>query len=245
MKSGTKWMGILFLLVLFNASAAAGADVTAAVDVNSAYVWRGITFNDGIVAQPNLDVASGGFDLNVWANYDIDDYDGALDKYEFSEVDLTMSYTYGIGPVDLTGGITEYLYPTTESGGEEATQEVFLDVSGEPVEGLSIGLTGNYDFDEVDDFYVNPHIEYALDFGEGFSMDMGASCGIVGQDFSKYYSGGTDGGFHEYTLTLGGGYTVDAYSFNTHIGYTNSFDDEVLPDPDVNFFGGAGVEIAF
>ena len=243
-----KWMGFLFVMVMVNASAVWGADVTAAVDLNSAYIWRGITLNDGLVAQPSLDVTSGGFGLNVWANYDLDDYNDTLEKYQFSEVDLTMSYTHSLGPVDLTGGIIEYLYPTTEVGGAEATQEVFLGLSCEPLEkleGFSVGVTGYYDYDQVDDFYVSPYVGYSLDFCEGFSMDMGASCGIVGEDYSKKVSGGTDAGFNEYTLTLGTGYSMDAYTFSAHLGYTDAIDNDVYPDPDVNFFGGAGVEIAF
>lgn len=243
-----KWMGVLFLAVILNAPSAFGADVTAAVDLNSAYIWRGITLNDGLVAQPSLDVASGGFGVNVWANYDLSDYDGTLEKYEFSEVDFTLSYSHSLGPVDLTGGVIEYLYPTTDKGGAEATQEVYLGASIKPfdkLEGFTIGTTGYYDYDQVDSYYISPNIGYSLDFCEGFSMDMGASCGIVGDKYSERVSGGTKAGFNEYTLTLGTAYTIDAYTFSGQIGYTNAIDNDVYPDPDVNFFGGAGVEVAF
>ena len=50
------------------------------VDVNSAYVWRGVTRNDGPAVQPwvDLEVAEG-FRVHVWGNLDLDDYDGAVD----------------------------------------------------------------------------------------------------------------------------------------------------------------------
>ena len=51
---------------------AMAADATAAVDMASAYVWRGQTFNDGAVIQPSLDVAAeNGLGINVWANYEV------------------------------------------------------------------------------------------------------------------------------------------------------------------------------
>ncbi|HMA84159.1 MAG TPA: hypothetical protein VKN73_00520, partial [Desulfosalsimonadaceae bacterium] len=64
-------------------------------DVVSAYVWRGITFNDGLVVQPYVDVAAGnGFAINVWGNYDIDDYDNTLLKYFLAAYNQPRRYEY-------------------------------------------------------------------------------------------------------------------------------------------------------
>ena len=62
------------------ADTAMAADASFGADINSAYVWRGITFNDGAVIQPSLDVTTGGFGFNVWGNIDIDDDNGTLDR---------------------------------------------------------------------------------------------------------------------------------------------------------------------
>ena len=51
MKISKPLMGVLLSVMMLSAGTAAAADVTTAVDVNSAYVWRGITFNDGVVVQ--------------------------------------------------------------------------------------------------------------------------------------------------------------------------------------------------
>ena len=56
MKYRTKMAIMFFTAILMSAGSAFGADVTTAIDVNSAYVWRGITFNDGVVVQPSVDV---------------------------------------------------------------------------------------------------------------------------------------------------------------------------------------------
>ena len=104
MKLRKAMMMVFFAAVLMSTGTAFGADVTAAVDVNSAYVWRGITFNDGFVVQPSVDVTAGNFGFNVWGNIDGDDYDDTLDSGEFSEVDLTLTYAIEAGPVGLTAG---------------------------------------------------------------------------------------------------------------------------------------------
>ena len=118
-------MMVLLTAVLMVAGTAFGADVTTAIDVNSAYLWRGITFNDGIVVQPSVNGAAGNFGLNVWGNLYADDYDDTLDSIEFSEVNLTLTYAIAAGPVGLTAGYIEYLFPTTEAGGAEGTREIF------------------------------------------------------------------------------------------------------------------------
>ena len=107
-------------------------EASAGADLASAYVWRGLTFNDGTVFQPWMDIAKGGFNCDVWVNYDIGDYDGTLNKAEYSEIDLTLSYSFNLKMVGLTAGIIEYTFP----GGGPGTTEVFVDSSIEPIEGL-------------------------------------------------------------------------------------------------------------
>lgn len=82
------------------------------VEAASTYVFRGATLNRGLVLQPALEVeALPGLTLGVWANLDLDDNDGALKKGEFSEVDLTVSYSREFENVSLSLGYIEYQYP--------------------------------------------------------------------------------------------------------------------------------------
>lgn len=235
-------MMIFLAAVLMSAGTAFGADVTAAVDVNSAYVWRGITFNDGMVVQPSVDVAAGNFGFNVWGNIDADDYNDTLDSGEFSEVDLTLTYAIEAGPVGLTAGYIEYLFPTTEVGGAEGTREIFLDASIEPADGISTGITGYYDIDEVEDYYLNAYLGYGMSLDSGLGIDLGAAVGYAGDDAAP----GGESGFQEYTLTVGLSYAInDMVSVSGTLGYTDAVDDDVLPEQDVDVFGGAGIAFAF
>jgi uncharacterized protein (TIGR02001 family) len=224
------------------ADTAMAADASFGADINSAYVWRGITFNDGAVIQPSLDVTTGGFGFNVWGNIDIDDDNGTLDDREFSEVDLTLSYSIDIKSVSLSVGYIEYLFPTTDAGGAPGTREVYGDISFSPVEGLTTGFTIYYDFDEVEDYYVSLNIGYSRELVEKLTMDIDLFAGCAGEDMSA----GAEDGLHDYNISLGLGYAVtDAVSVSGFIAYTDTFDEDVLPEQDVDVYGGIGAYYTF
>ena len=224
------------------------ADATAAVDFNSAYVWRGMTLNDGMVVQPSIDVTKGGFDINVWGNIDIDDYDDTLESGEMSEIDLTASYSFTLSMVDVGVGYIEYLWPTTEKSGMPGTREVYISLSmGLPAD-LSIALDWYYDFDEVDTYYSVLGVSYSHNFSEQLSLDAGASIAYAGDE----YCGDGSAGFYDYNLSLSIGYAItEALSASASINYVDSFDDDKLVDVDdggtldVNVYGGVGISYAF
>ncbi len=241
MKKKLFLLAAMVISTVFSVGNVFAADATAAVDVNSAYVWRGITFNDGVVVQPSVDVTSGGFAFNVWGNFDVDDYDNTLESGEFSEIDLTASYGFTVKSVSFTVGYIEYLFPAGGSG----TRELYGSIEIEPVKGLATGVDVYWDFDEVEDYYVNLNLGYSRDISDKLSMDFSASAGYAGDNMSIAY-GGTKGGFHDYNISLGLGYaTTDALNVSGFIAYADSFDDEVLPDQDVDLFGGVGVSYSF
>lgn len=235
------WLIIFVFSAMFFVGAlpAGAADATAGADVVSAYVWRGITFNDGLVIQPYVDVAaSNGFAINVWGNYDIDDYNNTLDENDFSEVDLTLSYALPIEPVDITIGHIEYLFPTGGSG----TSEVFLSAYASPAGGFSVGIDAYYDYDEVEDYYLSASIAYDAELDSGLGLGASASAGYAGDDFTI----GPNDGFHEYTLSASASYSVtDTFGLSAFVAYTDTFDEDVLPEQDVDFFGGGGFSWRF
>lgn len=224
------WLAMVMVLGTFLAGGhASAAEVTAGVDINSAYVWRGMTFNDGAVLQPSLDVTQGGFGVNVWGNLDMDDYDGAVDSGEFSEVDLTLSYSWSMGAVDAGVGYIEYLFPTTDAGGGLGTRELFVSLSmGLPMD-FSCSLDMYYDIDEVEDFYASLGIGYALALSDKLGLDAGASIAWAGDE----YCGDSDAGFYDYKLSLSLSYAVtEAFSVSGSVVYVDSLDDDNLVDVD-------------
>ena len=235
---------VIALAMVLASSTIWAADATLSMDVNSAYVWRGMTLNDEIVAQPSIDVTNGSFGVNVWANYDIGDYDGAVDDNEFSEVDLTVYYGFSLQKLEITLGLVEYLFPA----GGDSTHEAYVSLSHPIIGGLSVGADFYYDFDEVDGYYADLGLTYAMDLVEKLSLEVGARAAYADKDFAEFYGGGTDSGFHDYTLSLGLSYGLtDALSLGASINYTDNLDDDTLPDGavDVNTYGGISIAYTF
>jgi len=239
---------VIALAMVLASSTIWAADATLSMDVNSAYVWRGITFNDGVVAQPSIDVTNGSFGVNVWGNFDLDDYDDTLDENEFSEVDLTVYYGFSVQSLEITLGLIEYLFPVASG----STHEAYVSLSHPIIGGLSVGADFYYDFDDVDGYYADLALTYAMDLAENLSLEVGARAGYADEDFAEYY-GGTDSGFYDYTLSLGVSYALtDALSLGANINYTDSLDDDALPDDgeygsgvDVNTYGGISIAYTF
>ncbi len=238
---------LIVLAMLLASGSAWAADATATVDLNSAYVWRGYTFNDGLVAQPSIDVTNDkGLGINVWGNFDLDDYNGAVDENNFSEVDLTLSYSHSFNKLDTGVGIIEYLFPA----GLPGTREIYGSLGYPIIGGFSAGLTIYYDVDEIHDYYADVAVDYSYDFSEALNLGIGASISYCGEDWANFYANttGLDSGFHDYKLYASISYTInDAWSVGANINYTDSADDNVLPDEnvDVKTFGGISASYSF
>jgi hypothetical protein len=237
--------------------ASAAATVTTALDVNSAYVWRGLTFNDGFVIQPSIDVSYNGFAVNVWANYDLNDFDGLVEENQFSEVDLTASYAFKLGAVDASVGIIEYAFPTTYpalwSGDPKPvknTAEIFAGLAYDLGKGFVISTKLYYDIDEVNDFYVTAGLGYTYSINDKTTLGLSGLISYAGQDFAQFYTADptVDGGFFNYMLTASLKYMVtESFGIAASINYTDSMDDSVLPDAPVatNVFGGISLTYTF
>jgi hypothetical protein len=236
------------LAVASTAPQAVAATATAALDANSAYVWRGLTFNDGFVLQPSMDVSHNGFAFNVWGNYDVDDYDGALNDNRFSEIDLTGSYTFKLGSVDTSVGIIHYLFPELEEPADTYTTELFLGLSYDLGSGFAISTKLYYDVDAVNDFYVTAGLGYTYSINDKTTFGLSGLISYAGEDFAEYYAGGTDSGLFNFTVTTSLKYMVtDAFGIGANINFTDSLDDDTLPDEkvDTTVFGGISLTYTF
>ena len=92
---------VLCLLLSVCVSWAEDVDIWAGVDIASAYVYKGATYNDGMVIQPCVEIASDPITIGAWINYDVDDYNKTLHKDTVSEVDFYAIYSFPFEAVDL------------------------------------------------------------------------------------------------------------------------------------------------
>lgn len=234
--------------------AAFAADASVGVDFASAYVFRGVTFNDGLVAQPYADVSGLPIDFGVWANLDLSDHDGALEEGQFSEVDLYASYSLPIeGPVGLSIGYTEYLYPGAGGDPEPNDEGDIVATQGEADRELSLSagldtvlapsLTVYYGLDGAIEsgIYVELAVEAGMDLSEAASLSIGATLGYYSPDEGEE-------GLNDGSVSAGISYALsESAEIAASVTYVAQLDDEVLSDEDYDteIFGVVGVSYGF
>ena len=211
----------------------ASAEVSVTTDFASAYVFRGVTLNDGFVVQPGIEATGlglpeqyGSVTLGAWGNYDLDDYvpAGAVGS-SFQETDWYGSYGLPqfVEGLDLFVGYTEYSY-----GAGSSDKEVNVG-AGYEVIGIALGLTyyqgvgGNIGTSSYTEFALG----YGFDFSETFSGSVDARLGFADQD-------GGETGFSDYDVGASLAYALnEQWGIGASLTYIGQGDDKVLGDSGV------------
>jgi hypothetical protein len=227
------------------AAAARGTEATVSLDIFSAYVWRGITLNEGTVMQPSIDVAlPGGFGVNVWGNFDIADSGGALNDGEFSELDVTVSYSLSAGSFDLAAGFIQYTFPQQPGPDASDTMEIYVSASRSTACGAAFGLDVYYDIDQVEDFYASASLSYSRAIAGRLTGEVNGSAGYAGGGWT---ASGNPGAF-DYSIALVLTLPVnEILSVGASAAFVGSLDDDTLSDDmvDRTFLCGANISGSF
>jgi hypothetical protein len=168
------------------------------------YIFRGYQIGgSGLVFQPSLTASYKGFSVGFWGNIDTNQRNTTtaffnsreIGKKGWDETDLTLSYTYTIRKLSLTGG---YIYYNLKYA--EDTEEFFLtfayDILTKPT--LSI----YQDVNAYPGTYVNLSFAHSFPLPKDISLDLAASFG---------YENG-QGGFWKTYQASNAGYTGSKYS---------------------------------
>lgn len=211
---------------------AAVAEVSTTFDFASAYVYRGVTYNNGLVFQPGIEAsglglpeAYGGITVGAWANMDIDDYDGTITATsEFSEIDLYFSYSLPtlVDGLDLFVGYCDYTYPY---GGDTSDKEASIG-AGYEIAGVGLGLTYYQGVGGAlnGSSYIELDASYGLEFTEELSGSIDA-----GVAFADYEGG--ESGLNDYDIGASISYALsDVWSAGATVTYIGQGDDKVLPE---------------
>ena len=152
---------------------------SAAVNFASQYIWRGYELSkDSIVIQPSLTVGYMGVEANLWGNLDTKDNYTGMEKMNWNETDLTLSYTKEMGPTKLTGGYIYYSLDNTDD-----SQELFLRIAGNFL--LTPTLTIYREIANYPGWYLNLGISHSLNLTKEITLDLGASLGYQISDTDK------------------------------------------------------------
>jgi hypothetical protein len=228
-------------------SAEEGIAVSVTSDVNSAYVWRGITFAKGGVWQPALDVSGikvgqVKLGLNVWTNFNLSTWDGAVQKGQFSEVDFTLG-------AELPGGFkASYIEYVFAVGGnvdfvaapEPSTRELMAGWSHDFAVTPTVCLY--YDIEAIKSPFLLVSLARQQKLNDKASVTFQAEAGLAGTKFAEYY-GGTKGGLYHYAVSARGSYqATEKVGLSALVGYSGGFDKDVLPD-EIDLGGGASKKV--
>jgi uncharacterized protein (TIGR02001 family) len=213
----------------------ASAEVSVTADFATAYVFRGVTFNNGFVIQPGIEAGGlglpekyGSVAVGAWGNYDVEDYGGNLDSSEFSEVDWYGSYSLPtfVEDLDLFVGYTEYTYP---NAADDADKEAALG-AGYEIMGIGVGATWYRGIGgEVSgDNWFEGSIGYGFDISEDLAVGVAA-------DVRFLDSRDGDSGWNDYTIGGDIGYVLnDVWSIGASLTYIGQCDSGVLADETTN-----------
>jgi uncharacterized protein (TIGR02001 family) len=211
-------------------TAAVAVSVTAqaqvAVDVVTAYVFRGATINDEVNVQPGFDTTAfgGAVSVGTWANLN-------TDTSQFDEIDYFFGVPLPLGeesPVTAEIGYTEYTYPGAEA---KADREPYLSLGfGDASLLVAYGIDGAVN----NSLYLELGYGMTLDLAENLGLDLGAALGYVDPDEG-------DSGFSHLTLTAGTSIAIPETDNALSVGVTYIYetDDSVLVvDEDLYFTVG-------
>jgi hypothetical protein len=241
----TTCVAVLSAATVVSAVAGAAADVSAAVDVNSAYVWRGITFSKGGVVQPSLDVSGiklgqVGLGVNVWSNFNLTSWNGRVQSGQFSEVDLTLTASL---PKGFKAGYTEYIFAVggmTKPGPEEpSTRELMA--SWSRAMAVTPTLSVYYDIEQIKDVFLLASLARRFELTKKAAATLTAEGGYTGGKFARYYAGAKGGLYHFNVTGRISCQLREKLTLSGLVGYADGFDRAVLPKQDARFYYGLSV----
>ncbi len=227
-KIGMAFMLAAGALAFASVPAAQAAEVFLDVPVVSKYVWRGLEANQEAVVQPSLTVALPyGLSFNLWGNMDLTGY-GEEAGYgnrsgEFTELDLTGSWSYSLSPVTLTGGIISYIFPGIGATTHELFVSAALDVLSKPT------LSVYSDVDEVKGSYFLLGLahSFGLELAPLKSIDLGLTAGYGSGSYNRLYFGLDKAAPVDLVATLSLPFGLDPVTLTPSVSYVALLDSEI------------------
>ncbi len=192
----------------------------ASVSFLNQYIFRGYEIGkSGLVIQPSLTASFKGFSATLWGNIDTNQRntktatfypnESAGSDHQFkkgwNETDLTLSYTYPIEKLSLTGG---FIYYGTRYADE--TEELFITLAYDML--TKPALSVYRDITNYKGTYLNLSFGHSFPVYKETTLDLGTSFGyFIGESnywrtydsTTRTYTGSKYKGFHDGMVKAG------------------------------------------
>ncbi len=160
------------------------------VSALSAYIWRGQQqTKDSMVIQPSMTIGYKGFTANLWGNLDTNPYSTTSAKYSgnWTETDLTLSYSKAFGPVTAGIGYIYYSLNAPNPGAADPldSQEIYASLAGNVL--LSPTLTVYKEIDHYHQWYFLFGVSHTFEFSKSVSLKLAASGSYLLSDDASTY----------------------------------------------------------
>jgi hypothetical protein len=153
------------------------------IDCNPRYVWRGLAFSEGPVAQTSTWVTARNFTYTMWANSSLDRADGG----KTNEIDHCLSWAGKWGKADLEPALQIYTYPNQENS--PSTAEADLTIS-RPVGRLSLFTRHSVDVHQYRGaYFAQVGLGLTKEVGNRGELESNVSLGWGSSNFNESYVG--------------------------------------------------------
>lgn len=175
--------------------------------VATQYWFRGVPQSEEMVAQGDATVSvpfknGDSLAFTTWGNYQLSNSSGDAvfadrNGGDFSEIDLTGTYTTKVDDATVFGGVISYNFPNAVG---VSTHEVFAGATFDG-ECLSQTVTAYYDVDQADDFYLTYGASHTCALDDRFTATLSGLVGFMGEDQAAFYFGAPQSGLSDASLT--------------------------------------------
>ena len=233
---------LLSFLAFLNLTVAQESESTLNADLvmTPKYVWRGITYTDGLVYQPSLALSQKNFSIQLWGNFVLND----KNDIPGNELDVYITYNYDLAGFALTPALFIYTYPGQEAN---TTTEFSLGV-GYDIEDFNVSASFSKDLVEAPrSFFASLDLIYSTTLMENLSANLATGLGYGNDYFNEYYVGLSKNALNYFML--GGSLS---YSLSQHISVKAYFENFSILDNEMkdylegntfNFGFALGVEL--
>lgn len=233
----------MFLLAgaLVAAGPAAGqVSLTLGVDPVTHYVWRGADLLDGGVGalQPwaSLDLGETGLSVGLWGSFGLlDRSNGSFPRSELDEFDVSLDFARDFGDLAIASGLIHYNFIGVDGYPDKGstTHEVYL---GAGLNSLPFSpmLTGYYDFNLGDGFYLSLAGEQELPVGIPLHLQL--SAGYMDQPGYR-----PEAGFSDLNVGLTLPLALGSLEVTPLVAFTHALASGEYLDAKSTFWGGLSI----
>lgn len=161
------------------------------IDLNSRYLWRGITWSENFVGQPSVWVSYADFTGTVWGNFFFDDADS---RVGCNEVDFILAFIRELAKLSIEPSFSYYLYFNQEDA--PGTGEIALKLSY-PVGPFSVFTDQTFDIVRYAGAYFGDlGFSYEHELSSKLSLDAAFKLGCGSARFNDTYIGVSKNAFN-------------------------------------------------